>query len=116
MSDFIFSKDEREILEEILDEQERTYIQHFVEDERYFNAIRKVLLIPLYNWGTLKKGKNPRTDVNYVNGYLGLDDVKLGQQIRATGNAMFYIEKGFELLKTLKKQEVKAEQNDNPAI
>ena len=116
MSDFIFSKDEREILEEILDEQECTYVQHFVDDERFFNAVKKVLLIPLYNWGTLKKGQKPRTDTNYVNGYLALKDDLLGQQIRATANAMFYIEKGFELLKTLKKLKVKAEDNNNPAI
>lgn len=117
MSDFVFSKDEREVLESVLDEQERTYIQQFVDDEGLFEAIKKVLLIPLYNWGTLKKGQKPRTDVNYVNGYLVFNDVNLGQQIRATANAMFYIEKGFELLQTLKKQQKeKVGKNENPAI
>ena len=117
MSDFVFSKEEREILESVLDEQERTYVQHFVDDEKMFNAVRKVLLIPLYNWGTLKKGQKPRTDVNFVTGYLNLKDPELGAQIRATANVMFFIEKGLALLETLKKPtEKKVEEGGNIAI
>ncbi len=118
MTDFIFSKDERDIFNEVLDEQERTRIQYFVEDEALLEAVKKALLLPMYDWGTLKKSKKPRTDTNYVNSYLQLDDVKLGAQIRATANGMFFIEKGFALLKTLKKQEENKveDNNESPTI
>lgn len=116
MEEFIFNKGEREVLNEVLDEQERTYIQHFVDDPRLFEAVRKTLLIPLYNWGTLKKGKKPRTDVNFVLSYINLKEEDLGKQMKAISHAMFFIEKGFQLLSTLKKQEVINKVEENEAI
>ena len=117
-TEFMFSKDERDIMAEVLDEQERTHLQYFIDNEELCEAVKKILLIPMYNWGTLKKGKKIRTDVNYVNSYLQLDDAKLGAQIRAAANGMFFIEKGFALMQTLKKQkeEEKVATDKNPAI
>ena len=116
MEDFIFSEAEKDILNSVLDEQERTYAQHFVDDERLFEAVKKILLLPMYNWGVVKKGKKPNTDVNFVNGYLNLTDQNLGAQVRAVCNGMFFIEKGFALLKTLKKPKEIKVGDENPAV
>ena len=116
MNDIIFSKEEREILDEILDKQERTRIQYFVEDEELFEAVRKVLLIPMYNYGTLKKGKKSKPYLNWAMNYLGNNNENLGASVRACASGIDFMERGLALLTTLKKQkEIKVE-NENPAI
>lgn len=116
--EFVFSEGEREVLDQILDEQERTYIQHFVDNDRLLDAVMKVLLIPLHGYGALKKGVKPRTDVNWVWNYSGNKNEIMAEQVRATLDGMYQLERGFAFLKTLKKLENTENkvENENQAI
>lgn len=101
---------------DILDEQEETYIQQFVENERMREAVKKVLLAPLYGHGVMKKGKRAMSYSNWVfNGSLKNTNENLGALVRARAEGIAMVEEGFELLSRYKKQENKVENKINQA-
>lgn len=110
----LISKEQREVLDSILDEQERTYIQMFVDNEKMMEAVKKVCLLPIY-YGGLEKGKKPRPEVNWVSNYIGNTDEKLGGAIRAGIFGISFLEQGFALLASLKIRKVGEVEEGNPA-
>ena len=102
----MISQSQQEILDEILTNAERQYIQHFVDQEELVEAVKKVLLLPIY-YGSLKKGKKPRPEVNWAMNYMGNNNENLGAQIRACNAGIDFVVSGFEILSSLKKLEVK---------
>ena len=102
-------------LEDFLDEQEQTHIQNFFENEKLREAVKKVLLSPLYLQGTLKKGRKANPNANWLYQAIGNTNENLGAVIRAKTEALAFIEEGFKLLSMFKKQEQTVEKKINQA-
>jgi hypothetical protein len=100
----------KEYWDSILDEQEQTHLQRFVENEGMYEAVRKALLYGLYQQGTLKKGKKSDTISNIAFGLMFEGDnpsnEKLGEKLRALWEGINYVEGSLE---DIKKYSVKAE-------
>ena len=103
-------------MNKILDEQEETYVQQFYENEQMREAVKKVLLYPLYGNGVMKKGQSENTSKNWVFSVMGNTNENLGALVRARAEGIHMIEEGFKLLSKFKKQENKVEGKiNNPA-
>ena len=96
--------EEKEILEEILTEEEKNFLSYVAEQEVGLEAIRKVLLIPIYTYGTLKKGQKARPTANWVMNFIGNNDENLGNMVRASGYAIDYLERGLTFINHFKRQ------------
>ena len=106
---------DRELLNGILDEQEESLIRQFYENEKLREAIKKVLLAPLYFQGTIRKGRKAVPNVNWLYSAIGNTNENLGAVIRAKTEALVFIEEGFKLLSSFKKIELKGSNQSNPA-
>ena len=107
--------DERELLSEVLDEQEETFIQQFYANEKMREAVKKVLLFPLYVQGTLKKGKKATPNFNWLFNSVGNTNENLGAVIRAKIEALNLVQEGFERLSKVKKEIPRSNLLINPA-
>ncbi len=111
----LITKEERELLNEILDDQEVLAIQHFCENERMLEAVKKVLLVPMYSQGVMRKGKKARPRTNWaLNGNANTNE-NLGAMIRGYSDGIHLVEKGFKVLSLFKKKEDKVEVHKNQA-
>ena len=106
---------DKSLLEQFLDDQEQTHIQNFFENERLREAVKKVLLAPLYLQGTMKKGKKANPTANWLYTAIGNTNENLGAVIRAKTEALAFIEEGFKLLSCFKKTNKVESTNQNPA-
>ena len=97
----------REVINEILDEQEQTYVQQFFENEKLREAVKKVLLAPMYYQGVMKKGARAKTGINWAIQYLGNTNENLGATVRACHSGLMFVEEGFKMLSMIKQ--------DNPS-
>ena len=107
--------DKKKLLESVLDEQEATYINQFYLNEKMREAVRKVLLLPLYGQGTLKKGEEARPNVNWLYNALNNANENLGAVIRAKIEAFSLIEEGFKLLSSFQENKVEQIKKGNQA-
>ena len=116
--------------DKFLNEAEKAALRGFVENELQFNAVKKVLLSPLYEQGTLKQGVavdqplynwavgvtlNQRTDIYGKPKDDPSDYEKIGQRIFAIVEGLNFIEGGFKELEKYKKIEEKETKNVNEA-
>lgn len=106
---------EQEIINEILDEQEQTYCRQFFENERMREAVKKILLAPVYYQGIMKKGKKAKTGLNWAIQYLSNTNENLGATVRACAEALRFVEDGFRILSTIKKEQPSPVITKNPA-
>jgi hypothetical protein len=113
--DELITREEREVLNEITDEQEQTYITQFYENEPMREAVKKILLIPLYAQGVLKRGKKARPGVNWAFSGLSANNENLGAMVRAGYMGINFLNRGFKILSTFKKEKVEGEKKTNEA-
>ena len=114
------SKHGKEFLDSILDEQEQTYIQHFVENEKMFESVRKAITAGLYEQGVIKKGKKLDIVSNIAFGTLFEGDnpnnEKLGEKVRALWQGLNYLEFSLEQLRKYAKHKDVETTEKNPAV
>lgn len=103
---------------EYLNDLEKEKIARFCEDEVLMEAVKKVLLAPIYEQGTLKAGE--KADPAY-NGALALatvrsiSDEELGRDLRAFTQAMSQVENAWTKLTEIRPvAEKKAKKVANP--
>jgi hypothetical protein len=115
-------KPKKEILDSILDDNEKLAVQMFVDNDVQREAVKKVLLMGIYHNGTLEKGKDANPFMNFALGHvaaadeLHLDNNALGQQLRAAWEGIVAIEKGFEGMNYYRKPQEGSTKKDNPAV
>jgi hypothetical protein len=101
---------------EILNEIEQEKIALFNEDKIMKEAVRKVLLAGIYENGTLKSGVPADPKRNFLlssANNMNLTNEVLGQEVRAAYWGIALLEKGFDKLSEIKKDE-KLEDNKIP--
>lgn len=108
----------------IITEVEEVEIRKFINNKIAYNAIKKVLLSPVYDEGVLK----PKEEVgdplknfalnrasNAIQTNPGITNEMLGEDIRANAQACRLVELGFQQLEEYKDVEKPKEEEDNPA-
>lgn len=100
-----------------LNEEEILLVESFCKNEKQFEAVKKVLLAPIYVHGVPLSGETHNPLINgafsLVSQAPELSDEVLGQFIRAKWAGVTAVEQGFEELKKFKSN--KAEDN-TPAV
>lgn len=107
----------KEYLDQFLDKIEQEKISKFVEDEKMFEAVKKVLLFSIYYSGTLRKGKkhDPMHNFALVSASLkGIKNEELGELVRAAYEGINALELGFSDLARYKVEPISGEK-ENPA-
>lgn len=110
----------KEYLDSILDEQEQTYLSSFVENEKLYQTVRKVVLACLYHHGTLKKGIKANSLNNaafsvVANGGRDTSNEQIGADLRALWEAVNTLEASFEDILQYKKLEPDKRSKENEA-
>lgn len=111
----------KDALDLYLDDAEKAALEQFWTNERMREAVRKVLLFALYNNGTLKKGKKADPTHNFTLGLvsnaeqLGLDNEKIGAQLRAAWEGIRTLENAFSNIAQYQVED-KPSKKSNPAI
>src|SRR3990167_11050265 len=98
-------KEDKQFVDSILDEQEQTWIREFVRNHVLFEAVRKILLIPVYHSGVLKKGEKPDMTRNFmlsITNRREQTNEELGKQARAVAEAVALLDAGFSYLEMYK--------------
>lgn len=114
-------KYKREMIDEILDDQEKLAVQMFIDNKVQHEAVKKVLLFGLYNNGTLQKGKKADPLANFTLGLvanaaeLKLTNEDLGEQLRSAWEGIQMIEIGWNGLSLYKKESEPLPKKENPA-
>ena len=104
-----------------LSEKEVAEVQRFLNNEVMVEAVRKVLLSPLYRDGLLQKGKKADPLRNFMLGFFSNPQVKMmpsdekGKFVEAILQGVSLVETGFEVLQTLKEVEQPKEAKTNKA-
>lgn len=95
-----------------LNEEEILNIESFCKNEIMFEAVKKVLLAPIYRHGVPQKGEKHNPLINgafsLVSQAPELSDEVLGQFLRAKWAGVTSVEQGFEELKKIKSDKVEA--------
>ena len=93
----------------VLSNEEKTQIKRFIENETMMNAVKKVLLFPIYYNGALEAGKDPDPTRNSLLTLMGtsrnLPNEHLGGVLRAQMEGITYLENGFKTLEDYSKDE-----------
>jgi hypothetical protein len=103
-----------------LTDQELNVLQRVIADPTALQALRKVILSPLYTQGVLEPGK-PANEENAIYGLAshhlmnGLSNEIIGQDVRAVIEAIRMLKKGFDELDKLKPIESPESPIKNPA-
>jgi hypothetical protein len=103
-----------------LTDQELNVLQRVIADPTALQALRKVILSPLYTQGVLEPGK-PANEENAIYGLAshhlmnGLSNEIIGQDVRAVIEAIRMLKKGFDELDKLKPVESPESPIKNPA-
>src|SRR3990167_8331136 len=102
-----------DLLDEILDDQERLAIQMFYDNVVQREAVRKVLLAGVYQNGTLKKGKPANPLNNFTLGLIAnkvelkLTNEQIGEHLAAQWEGMSIVELAFSNLAKFQRDEPK---------
>lgn len=101
----------KDLLDEILSDIEKSSIQAFVENEIQREAVRKVILAGIYYNGVLKKGKKANPLTNFAMS-IGMNEKNLtneqkGELLSACTEGVRLLEVGFNHLSKFKKDEPK---------
>lgn len=112
---------------EILDDLEKSKITSFCEDRIMFEAVKKYLLVYMYQDGVAKPSEPHRGNVNWAlslafnanapaqMGGVPRTNEELGADLRAKAQAVQVIESGFSELLNIKVDKSSEEKEPNPA-
>jgi hypothetical protein len=110
-------------MKDFLTEVEISKIEQFCADEAMFDAVKKVILSPLYTDGTMTKGQKPKITNQAFNlisqAYQKDEDISnevLGQGLRGLFEGVNALEQGFAYLKLIKTKAKEIESPYNTAI
>ncbi len=102
-----------------LDDLEKEKVIQFFEDDVMREAVKKVILEPIYFQGTLKKGQKADPTKNFglvfVSNNKGLTDGRMGSYMRALWEGINFVEMGFAKLSTFKRELVIPKKGQNQA-
>ena len=107
-------------LEQLFSDREKEQLNSFVNNETMKEAVRKVILSAIYFDGTIHKNGivDPTTNFALILASmdLGIDDEKLGKQMKISLAGVQLMEKGFKRLERFdKKKQKQEEERSNPA-
>ena len=103
----------KDVLEEYLTDVEQLEVTKFVENKLQYEAVKKVLLMPIYHNGTLRKGEKADPSRNFALGLVSheaasaLSNETLGADLRATFEGIRAVETAFKKLTTIFTTDVK---------
>lgn len=104
--------------ENYLSEAEKEAVLAFNANKTMVDAVKKVLLATVYHQGTVTPGEMP-TDKNFAFGIINgvqKTDEQIGQELRASIQALNFIKGGFERLEEIKTTPVSKKKGGNPAV
>lgn len=107
----------KNILDEILDDNEKLAIQMFYDNELQREAVKKVLLAALYYNGVLLKGQKACPTMNFLLAIAGrrdISDEQMGREARTAAEGVAALENGFDNLASYMKEEL-LKPKKNPA-
>ncbi len=106
---------------DFLNEVEKAEVEKFIVNDTLIGAVKKILMFPLYQNGTLEAGETP-TDKNFaiqaalhaIQSDPKITNEMLGEGLRASVEALRLLELGFQELAKLKnkKETLKEEKNE----
>ncbi len=110
----------KDLLDKILNDNERLAIQMFVDNEVQREAVKKVLLAEIYYNGVLKEGEAADPLRNFTLGLVSnlgdrLRNEALGEQLRAAWEGINMLEVAFNQLSIYKREDEPKKAKDNPA-
>jgi hypothetical protein len=117
MESFIAS-DERQYVKQILSEEEQLLIAQLADNPATLEAIKKVILLPIYQNGTLQPDQPSEPMRNFllsVANRRDTEDAVLGQQLRSAADACILVETGINMLRTFIIPKEKVAPTENPA-
>ena len=114
----LVSRDERDFVKGLLSPTEQSYLEQLAKNPEFMDAIKKIILIPVYYSGTLKAGKKPDPNRNFmlsITNRRDLSNEELGNHARAVAEACAMIDAGFSYLESLKPIPERSEKDKNEA-
>lgn len=109
----------KEYLHSILSDLEKKKVQQFYDDDVMREAVKKVLLVGIYDNGSLKKGQHADPRRNFIlslaNPEESLPDDILGQRVRAAWEGVNALESGFSVLADFKEPVTPKDGKENNA-
>ena len=114
---------QQDYIDSYLNDLERIQLQKFVDDEAMSSVVKKVLLGGIYQNGTLKKGADPKSEINCAFSYLNYADGRgvevsnelVGANIRALLAGIKAVKFAFEAIEDYKTPEEPGETKKNQA-
>ena len=112
-----------EKIKEYLNEAEHNAIEKFVENKILLEAVKKVLLEPVYTQGILKEGQPAKPDTNYafalaarrkMTGFTHLTNEQIGADLCAVWEGINLVGLGFNELEKFKKKGEPDKPKENP--
>ena len=106
-------------IREILSEGEIQQLEAFNQNPMMQEAVRKVLLLPIYSMGTLQKGKPANPQWNFALGFVSSDsklkDDEVGRYLKIQNEGITAIQVAFERLAQFRASD-EISPKENPAI
>ena len=106
------------IKEKVLSKEEAKLLSGVVRDKRVVEALKKVLLVPVYHNGVLKPDQEADMTRNFmlsITNRRELTNEEMGAQARSIGEAVALLEIGFSYLENLDTPDIKVERKLNDA-
>lgn len=112
-------KSKKHILSEVLSEAEKGQLEAFCANQMMMDAVKKVLLFPIYDSGVMKPGETPIPRLNFfLNLYTSRPSWKsedLGEEVKVRSEALMLIENAFMEIEGYQKLEIPSEPKENIA-
>ena len=112
--------DHKELIKDILTEDELRQLEFFNMNPVMKRAVRKVLLLPVYYQGVLQKGKEPNPIWNFALQFANSDpkltDEQVGRFTRVQADAINQVEIAFDRIGEFIEEPKRSEEQVNEAI
>ena len=109
---------QKHVLDEVLSEAEKAQLESFCANPMMKDAVKKVLLFPIYHNGVMQKGKKEEPLNNFLLGFalnnIDKDDAVVGQELKIKAQAIRIIELAFMEIEGYEKVE-QPKAKENPA-
>lgn len=109
------------LVEEVLSDLEKEMLTNFANNDVMREAVKKVLLVPIYHNGVLEKGErtiNPAYNWALTLAAMKSDfsDEQIGHDVRVTAEGIRVVENAFSQIMAYKTNETEPKAEPNPAI
>lgn len=104
-----------DLLDRILSDLEKDKLRAIADDDVALDALKKLLLTPVYYNGTLEAGQPADPTRNFVlsiTNRTDLTDEQLGQATRARADAVAMLENAFSILATFESEDPTPERSE----